>query len=696
MSSHSNVKQEIQNGKRMLLECKDSQIRISALQQCEDSIDKGIHIGGAFSAIIPLVTLFYGGYIKLNITDPTAKGQDIFVLSKGHSVAAMASIYADMGYFPTDMLKNSRSFDSILNGHPGPVLPGVHISTGPLGQGLSVSAGFAQIGKECPEYDVYCMAGDGEMQEGSVWEAVMYAGEHHLSNICMIIDRNNGQLDCTQNLLLSLGDLKAKFESFGWKVIDIDGTSYQASCLALSEFKNSPRDGRPTLVISNTTKGFGGFTSATDSHKANIMGELFLLEMVQQQRRFEKRKQKIVGFLNELNEENKEALTELLKLAGAMNVEFSRDDAKEEYIFTLVEPKERTKRVPPRLKKLNYSKEKLHLLDKSKEYVASKIVTDTMKVFAEDDRVVSIDCDLSSTSGLQEGVRYIDKTRALNVGIAESNMMCMGEAYAASGYNSWVSTFCPFFEWRAMRRIAVGYQERLESIQSKSGWLSEGHGLDLTFLATAPNMETQTNGATHMGNDDISVFGGIAHLKIIDTSCPQQLLSIMKWIADGNKGLIYLRIMRSKSKVLYTSDFEFQYGKGYYIAKNKGSKAIIISSGRGVHEALTASEKLKMESVFIDVIDMPSIDEKLLISIAESGKKLIFAEQNNGFIFSSFQKTMFKYKISVDMNNIISINALDDQWNPRFIHSGTYSQLIGSLGLYSDQLVESIKNIVNI
>ena len=694
MSSYSNIKQEMQKGKRMLLECKDSQIRISALQQCEDSIDKGIHIGGAFSAIIPLVTLFYGGYIHLNVTDPTSKGQDIFVLSKGHSVAAMASIYADKGYFPMELLKNSRSFDSILNGHPGPVLPGVHVSTGPLGQGLSVATGFAQIGKECLEYDVYCMAGDGEMQEGSIWEAVMYAGEHHLSNICMIIDRNNGQLDCTQNLLLSLSDLKAKFESFGWRVMDIDGTSYQASCGALSEFKDSPRDGRPTLIISNTTKGFGGFTAATDSHKANITGELFRLEMAQQQKRFDKRIQEVVGFLKELYDENKDTLNELLKLAGDMNVEFSLDAAKQQYIFALVGPKERTKRVPPRCKKMNYSKEKLPLLDKSKEYVASKIVTDTMKVIAEDDRVVSIDCDLSSTSGLQEGVRYIDKTRALNVGIAESNMMCMGEAYAASGYNAWVSAFCPFFEWRAMRRIAVGYQERLESIKAKSGWLSEGHGLDLTFLATAPNLETQTNGATHMGNDDISVFAGIAHLKIIDTSCPQQLLSIMKWIAEGNKGLIYLRIMRSKSTVLYTCDYEFEYGKGYYIARNEDSRIVIISSGRGVHEALTASENLKLESVSIDVIDMPSIDEKLLVSLAESGKKLIFAEQNNGYIFSAFQKAMFKYKIFIDMKNVISINALDDEWNPRFIHSGTYSQLVESLRLRSDQLVESIKNMV--
>ena len=103
------------------------------------------------------------------------------------------------------------------------------------------------------------------------------------------------------------------------------------------------------------------------------------------------------------------------------------------------------------------------------------------------------------------------------------------EAFAALGYQTWVSTFCPFFDWKVLRRTAVGHQERLEAMAAADGWLSEGHGLDLTMLATASNLETRTNGATHMANDDALVFDAIAHLKIIDVSCPRQMLSIMKW-----------------------------------------------------------------------------------------------------------------------------------------------------------------------
>ncbi len=692
--SRQNTEYILQKGKELLLEYKDSILRISVLQQAADAVDNGVHIGGVFSAVIPLATLYYGGFIQLDIENPTAEDQDAFVLSKGHSVAAITTIYADKGYFPKDLLKNTRSIESIINGHPGPLMPGVHISTGPLGQGLSAAAGFALIGREAPKRDVYCMSGDGELQEGSIWEAVMYAGETGLENLCLIVDRNYGQLDCTNRLILGLGDLKAKFEAFGWRVFEIDGRSYSQAYEAFDTFKNKVRDGRPTVIISNTTKGFGGFSNLTDSHKTNFSGKVFELEMEYQKKRLANRAQELTGFWSGLEGKEETAVKELGAFAAGMNLSVVPDAPDNSFRVTVTEPKVKTCKAAPRNKKLQYPRDMLPVLDKTKEYAASSIVTDVMKVFARDEKVVSIDSDLSSTSGLFDGISAVDKTRAVNVGIAEVNMMCMGEAYAAAGYNAWVSTFCPFFEWRALRRIAIGYQERLEAIESKAGWLSDGHRLDLTFLATAPNLETQTNGATHMGNDDITVFSGIAHLKIIDTSCPQQLMSIMEWIAEGNKGLVYLRIMRAKSKVLYSSDYTFEYGKGYYLSRYEGSKIAVITSGRGAHEALAAAEILKSEGVEVDIIDMPSADEAMFVELAGSGKSLLFAEQNNGYLYSEFQKTMFKNKVNFDLNKIFSINALDESGKARFIHSGTYKQLAEHLGLSAKQLAGTVKKII--
>src|SRR5438477_8726752 len=217
------------------------------------------------------------------------------------------------------------------------------------------------------------------------------------------------------------------------------------------------------------------------------------------------------------------------------------------------------KRVPPRNKKVGYDSSLLPRIDRTKEYAASEIVTAAMKTFARNPAVVSIDSDLASTSGLEAGVAAVDQRRALNVGVAEANMMLIGEAFAALGSNVWISTFCPFYDWKVMRRIAVGHQERLEAMDAADGWLSEGHGLDITMVATASNFETRTNGATHMANDDNLVFDAIAHLKIIDVSCPQQMLAIMRWIMDGNRGLVYVRLMRTGSPVIYGADYSFEF-----------------------------------------------------------------------------------------------------------------------------------------
>jgi transketolase C-terminal domain/subunit len=252
-----------------------------------------------------------------------------------------------------------------------------------------------------------------------------------------------------------------------------------------------------------------------------------------------------------------------------------------------------------------------------------------------------------------------------------------------------VSTFCPFFDWRVLRRIAINVQERAETIAA-GGWLAEGHNLDLAFVATAPNFETRTNGATHMGNDDITIFDGIAHLKIIDVSCPRQLLGIMKWIMAGDRGLVYVRVMRAASGTLYDKTFEFEFGKGYLPRWSAQDRAVIVSSGRGVHEALAAAAECEKRGVSAGVVDMPSIDEALLVELYDSGKLLCFAEQNNGYNWRNFQTTLFKQRNPIETGRAFAVNTLDEDGQPRFIHSGTYEQLLSAFGLAPSQLAGAI------
>src|ERR1017187_9728275 len=232
----------LRQGLLKLLSIKDSDVRILTLEQNRDAADKGLHAGGALSATIPLVALFYGGFLRLDIAEPTRRGQDMFTLSKGHAVAALASIYAELGYFDRSHLKNSRSLESILNGHPGPVLPGVQIATGPMGQGLGVAQGFAIAGRTAPRFDSYVITGDGELQEGPIWESVMFAATKHLDNFCVLVDRNYGQLDLSNRMVFPMPELAPVFTSFGWNAHNVDATDYEGVYAALESFRFGPRN----------------------------------------------------------------------------------------------------------------------------------------------------------------------------------------------------------------------------------------------------------------------------------------------------------------------------------------------------------------------------------------------------------------------------------------------------------------------
>ena len=678
-----------------LLAIKDSDIRILTLGQSRDAVDNSLHAGGAFSATIPLVALYYGGFLRLNIEDPTERGQDMFTLSKGHAVAPLASICAELGYLDEGVLRHSRSHQSILNGHPGPILPGIQIATGPMGQGIGVAQGFAIAGRTSPRFDSYCLVGDGELQEGSVWETILYAGQNHLDNFCVMVDRNNGQLDLHNRMLFPMPQLETVFQSFGWNAHNVDATQYDGVVAALESFRHGPRNGRPTAIICNTTKGYGAFSDFLNKHKVTTPHALLDQELELQQKRRGARVEEFLLHLERLSRsETDGTLRErLFEVAAAMHLHVDHNSLERRTINSAVGPVI-TRRVPPRDKRIHHDAAALPKLDATKLYTAAEVVTGAMRVFARDTSVVSIDADLASTSGLEGGVAAVDQQRALNVGVAEANMMLIGEAFAALGCNTWVSTFCPFFNWQVLRRIAVSQQERMEAIQATDGWLSEGHGLDLTFLATAANLETRTNGATHMGNDDSTTFDAVAQLRIIDVCCPQQMLAVTRWIMEGNRGLVYVRVMRTSSAVLYGPDYVFQFDRGTILRESRSDRAIVISSGRGVHEALAAADLCMERGFGITVVDMPSIDADLMLQLYASGKPILLAEQNNGYIWQNFLKVLYQARATatpVGFDRILTTNTLDANGRPQFIHSATYEELIEVFKLNPVAIADTIE-----
>jgi transketolase len=677
----------INRGITLLLQIKDSDIRLMNLYQCRHSVDSSIHIGGASSATIPMVSLFYGGIINVNVEQPTALDQDMFVLSKGHAVATLASIYSDLGYFDRSVLKNSRSVASILNGHPGPLLPGVHVATGPMGQGMGVAQGFAIAGQRSPHFDVYAVTGDGELQEGPIWETVMFAGYKRLDNLCVLVDNNGGQLDIVTTLHFPYNSLSTSFSSFGWKVVEVDATKYHTVYDALLQFKYGERDGRPTVIICKTTKGHGGLSDYMNTHKATISNDILDQEDKMQWQQRAAREKEFFQFFNQLSGDLSDVEQTIVKHAETMGFKIEKEKV------VSVDAVVKTKKAPVRDKKIKYNHSQLPKLEKGKPYGANKIIELSMKAFAQDERIFSVDSDLASTSGLQAGVGFVDKYRALNAGVAEANMMLLGEAFAILGGNAWVSTFCPFFDWKVMRRIAVGHQERLEVIAEKNGWLSEGHGLDLTMVATAADLETQSNGATHMGNDDVMLFNEVAQLKIINVSCPQQLLGILKWIAEGNKGMIYMRILRAPTNVIYDADFSFEFGKAYNVNYSEEAEATIVTSGRCVYEALDAAKKLTEEGINVNVVDMPSIDEATIVELYQSGKPVFIAEQNNGYLWHHFKRVLFEKETTINTQKLLPVN-ITTNGGLHYIHSGTYTELAAHYHLDAEHLTERILKTV--
>jgi transketolase len=687
----------LRQGILKLLAVKDSDIRLLSLEQCQHAVDKSLHAGGAFSATIPLVALYYGGFMDIDVADPTRRGQDLFVLSKGHAVAALASIYAELGYFDRSVLRNSRSFHSILNGHPGPLLPGVHVATGPMGQGLGVAQGFAIAGRTAPRFDCYCITGDGELQEGPIWEAVMFTGQKRLDNLCVMVDRNNGQLDIANRLVFPMPKLEDVFASFEWHVHSVEASQYDGVYAALEAFRFGPRTGRPTVIICHGMKGQGALSDFLNKHKVTVPDALLDQEIELQTAQRRDRVGDFNRFLRSLTDhpDGGLVLDALLQAASQMHLEPVRLADGDTSLEQVIGPVQ-TRRAPARDKRIKYPAAALPVLDLHKQYAASDVVTGAMKVFARDPRVVSIDADLATTSGLEAGVAAVDQRRALNVGVAEANMMNIGEAFAALGAQTWISTFCPFYDWKVLRRVAVGQQERIETMRAPDGWLSEGHGLDLTMLATAANFETRTNGATHMANDDCTIFDGMAHVRIIDVSCPQQMLAIMRWIMEGNRGLLYVRVMRTPSATIYGPEYRFEFGKASVLRETGKDVAVIVASGRQVHEALSAAVQLEKQGLAVGVIDMPSIDEGCLLNLCASNKVVILAEQNNGYILQNILKLLHRRRrdASAALQHVIAINTLDGEGRPQFIHSGTYEELLEAFRLTPAHLVRTITDAV--
>lgn len=218
------------------------------------------HLGGSLSAADVLSVLYRGGILNVSPEDPQAPSRDRFILSNGHIAPVLYAALAHMQFFPREELFTLRRLGSRLQGHPSLLhgLPGLDTSSGSLGQGLSVGVGFALAGRmQSLGYHTFVMLGDGELQEGQVWEAAMSASHHGLGHLTAIVDYNGLQIGGTIESVMNPEPLAAKFKSFGWRVKEVDGHSIEALHPVLHRVKARAKQGVPTVILAKTTMGKG-------------------------------------------------------------------------------------------------------------------------------------------------------------------------------------------------------------------------------------------------------------------------------------------------------------------------------------------------------------------------------------------------------------------------------------------------------
>ncbi|MDR0963724.1 MAG: transketolase [Clostridium sp.] len=216
---------------------------------------KAGHPGGSLSAA-DMLTFLYFEEMNIDPTNPQDPDRDRFVLSKGHNAPGLYSVLANRGYFPVEDLKTLRKLGSYLQGHPNLHIPGVDMASGSLGQGISAAVGMALGAKmDGKKYRTYTLLGDGELQEGQVWEAAMFAGHHKLDNLCVIVDNNGLQIDGPVDQICSPGPIDEKFDAFRFHVMKVDAHNFNEIRSAF--FEAISTKGKPSVIIMRSTKGKG-------------------------------------------------------------------------------------------------------------------------------------------------------------------------------------------------------------------------------------------------------------------------------------------------------------------------------------------------------------------------------------------------------------------------------------------------------
>lgn len=511
--------------------------------------------------------------MRYKISSPRDASADRFVLSKGHAAPILYGAWAEAGLFPVSELQNLRKIDSDLEGHPTPRLNFIDVGTGSLGQGLSIGCGMAYVGKNYDKasYRTYVLVGDGESAEGSIWEALHFAGYYKLDNLCVVFDVNRlGQSEPT-SLQHQMEVYRKRLDAFGLNAIVVDGHDVEELCRAFYEAEQTK--GRPTAIIAKTFKGkfFPNIEDLENWH-GKPLGE---------------NATEVIKHLEGLIK-NKGALT--------LQAQSPLDSAPEVSISNI-------KLSTPPAYKLG-------------EQVATRLAYGTAlaKIGASNDRVIALDGD-TKNSTYSEKLKKAYPERYIECFIAEQNLVGVAIGTACRDRTvAFVSTFATFFT-RAFDQIRMGA-------------ISQSN---VNFVGSHCGVSIGEDGPSQMGLEDLALFRSIPGSTVF---YPSDAVSTERAVelAANTKGICYIRTSRPNTEIIYSNEEEFTIGKAKVVKHSANDQLLIIGSCVTLYEGLKAAKELEGLNIHARVLDpftIKPIDRDAIISSAnECGGRIVVVEDH--------------------------------------------------------------------
>lgn len=581
-----------------------------------------------------IMSVLFFKTMRYRLDAPRDPSSDRLILSKGHAAPILYAAWSEAGLFPETELLKLRKIDNDLEGHPTPRLPFVDVATGSLGQGLSCAAGMAYTGKyfDKASYRTYCIIGDGESAEGSIWEALSFAGHYKLDNLVAIFDINRlGQSEPTA-FQHQMEVYKSRLDSFGFNTYVIDGHNVEALCKAFSDAANVRN--KPTAVLCKTYKGKGlAGIEDSDNWHGKPLGDKAPAAI--------------------------EALEKQMVSKGPWKLSPQRPEKED---APPVDISNIRLSEPP-----NY---------KIGEKVATRLAYGVAlaKLGANNSRVIAMDGD-TKNSTFSDKFKKAHPDRFIECFIAEQNLVGVAIGCGCRGRTvPFASTFAAFFT-RAFDQLRMGAisQANIKCAGSHAG-ISIGE-----------------DGPSQMALEDLAMFRSIPNSVVF---YPSDAVSCERAceLAANYKGIVFIRTSRPNTAVIYPNDEKFEIGRSKVVLRSLEDKALLIGAGVTLYEALNAAETLKKQHIHVRVLDMfclKPIDQQAIISNArECGGRIVVVEDHypEGGIGDAV-------RTAVAMERDVVVKHLAVRKVPR---SGPSAALLNLFEIDAEHIVKAVHEVLKV